>query len=321
MARSGQGAGGPLPTNIAAGSSRPAAQPGDSGFDAQVALGLVGLGVVGHVLRSRRFYETVAVAAIVLGALKGIGHTTGSAPWRACRPGISGRSSAWSARLSGRSSAWSARLSTRAARPRASRGWYVRDRREARPRQVPRTDHPGLGCGRVIFEPPLLSRGTDGGLAGYLGVGEDDDQVAVQDPSIGDVMKSWKELDLALVGIGSLAPSPLLRQSGNALTQAEQDQLRNAGAVGDVCLRFFDTSGATVKTPLDERVMSITPADLMQVPRRVGVAGGASKYRAIRAALRGAWVNVLVTDLDTGRALVEDTEVRLADLLPAQVLG
>ena len=74
MARSGQGAGGPLPTNIAAGSSRSAAQPGDSGFDAQVALGLVGLGVVGHVLRSRRFYETVAVAAIVLGALKGIGH-------------------------------------------------------------------------------------------------------------------------------------------------------------------------------------------------------------------------------------------------------
>jgi hypothetical protein len=39
-----------------------------------VALGLVGLGVVGHVLRSRRFYEKVAVAAIVLGALRGIGH-------------------------------------------------------------------------------------------------------------------------------------------------------------------------------------------------------------------------------------------------------
>jgi DNA-binding transcriptional regulator LsrR (DeoR family) len=64
--------------------------------------------------------------------------------------------------------------------------------------------------------------------------------------------------------------------------------------------------GATVKTPLDERVMSIAPADLMQVPRRLGVAGGASKYRAIRAALRGAWVNVLVTDLDTARALAED---------------
>jgi len=72
MSRSGQGAGRP-PLAIAAGSSRSAAQPGDSGFDGQVALGLVVLGVVGHVLRSRRFYETVAVAAIVLGALRGIG--------------------------------------------------------------------------------------------------------------------------------------------------------------------------------------------------------------------------------------------------------
>jgi DNA-binding transcriptional regulator LsrR (DeoR family) len=134
-----------------------------------------------------------------------------------------------------------------------------------------------------------------------------------KDPSIGDVMKAWKELDLALVGIGSLEPSPLLRQSGNALTQAEQDQLRDAGAVGDVCLRFFDAHGATIDTPLNERVMSITPADLIRVPRRVGVAGGASKYRAIRAALRGAWINVLVTDLHTARALAEDPEARPLD--------
>jgi len=74
MSRSGQDARRPPLANIAAGSSRSAAQPGDSGFDARMALGLVGLGVVSHVLRSRRFYEKVAVAAIVLGALKGIGH-------------------------------------------------------------------------------------------------------------------------------------------------------------------------------------------------------------------------------------------------------
>ena len=127
-----------------------------------------------------------------------------------------------------------------------------------------------------------------------------------RDPAIGEVMKSWQELDLALVGIGSLEPSPLLRQSGNALTRDEQDELRRVGAVGDVCLRFFDADGTPLKTPLDQRVVSITPADLMQVPRRVGVAGGPAKYRAIRAALRGGWVNVLVTDLDTARALAED---------------
>jgi DNA-binding transcriptional regulator LsrR (DeoR family) len=128
----------------------------------------------------------------------------------------------------------------------------------------------------------------------------------VRDPAIGEVMKSWKELDLALVGIGSLEPSPLLRQSGNALTQDEQEALRSAGAVGDVCLRFFDADGAALKTSLDQRVVSITATDLMQVPRRVGVAGGAGKYRAIRAALRGGWVNVIITDLDTARRLAEE---------------
>ena len=73
MTRSGQDAGRPPLANIAAGSSTSAAPPGDSGLDGKAALGLVGLGVVVHVLRSRRFFEKVAVAAIVLGALRGLG--------------------------------------------------------------------------------------------------------------------------------------------------------------------------------------------------------------------------------------------------------
>ena len=73
MTRSGQDAGRPPLANIAAGSSRPAAQPGDSGSNARAALGLVGLGVIGHMLRSRRFYERAIIGAIVLGALRGLG--------------------------------------------------------------------------------------------------------------------------------------------------------------------------------------------------------------------------------------------------------
>jgi hypothetical protein len=73
MSRAGQGAGRPSLANMAAGSSRPAAQSGDLGFAVKAALGLVGLGVVGHVLRSPRFHERVIVGAIVLEALRGLG--------------------------------------------------------------------------------------------------------------------------------------------------------------------------------------------------------------------------------------------------------
>jgi DNA-binding transcriptional regulator LsrR (DeoR family) len=38
----------------------------------------------------------------------------------------------------------------------------------------------------------------------------------------------------------------------------------------------------------------------------VAVAGGRRKYAAIRAALRGGWLNVLITDLGVARRLVEE---------------
>ncbi len=89
MSRSGQSAGRPL-ANIATGRSRPAVQPGDWGSAGKAALGLVGLGVVGHVLRSRRFQERVIVGAIVLGALRGLGQESGASAFA--------RLSAWNKR-------------------------------------------------------------------------------------------------------------------------------------------------------------------------------------------------------------------------------
>ena len=76
MSRSGQGAGRPPLADIAAGSSRPAGQPGDSGLAGKAALGLVGLGVVGHMLRSRRFQERLILGAVALGALRGLGQVS-----------------------------------------------------------------------------------------------------------------------------------------------------------------------------------------------------------------------------------------------------
>ena len=75
--------------------------------------------------------------------------------------------------------------------------------------------------------------------------------------------------------------------------------------MGDVLLRFFDAQGAPVDTPLNQRVISMRPEQLRRVDRSIGVAGGERKFDAIWGALRGGWVNVLVTDYLTARRLVE----------------
>jgi DNA-binding transcriptional regulator LsrR (DeoR family) len=129
-------------------------------------------------------------------------------------------------------------------------------------------------------------------------------EALLADPDVQAVQRQWSRLTALLVGIGTLEPSPLLRRSGNTLTPAEQDELRRAGAVGDVCLRYFNAQGDPVGSSFDQRVIGIDRDDIMRIPRRLAVAGGADKTDAIRGAARGGWITVLITDLTVAEALV-----------------
>jgi DNA-binding transcriptional regulator LsrR (DeoR family) len=133
-------------------------------------------------------------------------------------------------------------------------------------------------------------------------------RAVTKDAAVSEVMAAWERLTVALVGIGSLDPSPLLQGSGNAIPPDEREELRELGAVGDVCLRFFNQAGQLVPSPLNDRVLGIAPPALMRIGRRIGVAGGPAKCPAIRAALLGGWVNILVTDLDTAHNLIAAAE-------------
>ena len=128
--------------------------------------------------------------------------------------------------------------------------------------------------------------------------------ILLQEPYVQEAMTLFKSLDLALVGIGALEPSKLLASSGNCFSPAELKELQKQGAAGDICLRFFNESGEPVRTPLNDRVIGIDFNLVRQVSRVVGIAGGQRKLRAILGALRGGWINVLITDSHTAEALL-----------------
>ncbi|MFG2967962.1 MULTISPECIES: sugar-binding transcriptional regulator [unclassified Streptomyces] len=128
----------------------------------------------------------------------------------------------------------------------------------------------------------------------------------LRDPAVLEVSQAWQQLSAVLVGIGSLQPSPLLQLSGNAVAEEEIARLRALGAVGDICQRFFDENGVHVDAGLGERTIGISVDQLRTVPRRIAVAGGERKYPAVRAAIRGRWLTVLVTDITTARRLLDE---------------
>lgn len=120
--------------------------------------------------------------------------------------------------------------------------------------------------------------------------------VLLEDSYVQEAVSRFDSITLALVGIGSVEPSPMLARSGNVFTEVELRSLAAAGAVGDICLRFFDRDGEPVETPLNERVIGIGLDQLRGTRRTVGIAGGERKLQAIRGALLGRWINVLITD-------------------------
>ncbi len=123
------------------------------------------------------------------------------------------------------------------------------------------------------------------------------------DEYVQTAMKLLPCITLAFVGIGSLNSYTIATRDETILTQADIDQVKKKGAVGDIALRFFDKEGRLVHSELDERVIGIDLDNLKKIPRLVGVAGGSNKAEAIHAALRGGLIDVLITDQVTAEEL------------------
>lgn len=138
--------------------------------------------------------------------------------------------------------------------------------------------------------------------------------ILLADRYVRDAMSLFDQVSIALVGIGTVEPSGLLASSGNIFSPDELDLLRAAGAVGDICLRFFDAAGSPVVTSLNDRVIGMQLEQLRNVKRAVGIAGGKQKLRAIHGALRGRYINVLITDRFTAQDLLQSTDSD--DVLP-----
>jgi len=114
----------------------------------------------------------------------------------------------------------------------------------------------------------------------------------------------WENLDVALVGIGS----PAIRDGANwhaFYGSEESDDLNARHVAGDICSRFYDINGIAVETNMNEKTLSIDIARLKQVRYSVGIAIGEEKYTGIIGALRGGYINCLVTHREPAERLLK----------------
>jgi DNA-binding transcriptional regulator LsrR (DeoR family) len=136
-------------------------------------------------------------------------------------------------------------------------------------------------------------------------------QVLLEDRSVSETVALFEKLTLALVGVGALEPSALVASSGNSFSRVELEDLQKSGAVGDICFCFYDANGREVRGALEGRVIGIDLQSLRRVQRSVALCGGKKKFPAILGALRGKWINTLITDQYTAQRLVKTQPTKI----------
>lgn len=110
-----------------------------------------------------------------------------------------------------------------------------------------------------------------------------------------------KQADVIFIGIGSLnSQSPIFKDG--FISNELLAELTNQGGIGEILGCFINAEGGVVENSINRLITSF---DIRQNPcPRIGVACGEAKRTAILAALKGGWINGLVTDEHTARWLL-----------------
>jgi len=132
-------------------------------------------------------------------------------------------------------------------------------------------------------------------------------QYFLREKSVNFIFDEFKKIDIAVVGIGvPEAEDHTLIKAGYA-TKEELKKLSGDGAVGDITLQFFDKNGDTQRFhSFNERVAAIPMDVFRKIPIKIGIASGEKKVGAVKGAIRGNLINVLITNAECARKMMEE---------------
>lgn len=134
--------------------------------------------------------------------------------------------------------------------------------------------------------------------APLLMASEDIVKAMEQEPSVRQIRHMATLAQMSIVGIGGVDSNATLLTNGT-LNHSDVLLLSMQGAVGDMLCHFIDKDGNVIQSSLERRLMSTSLEQLKEMNNSIGVAGGNTKAEAILAALKGKYLDVLITDETT----------------------
>ncbi len=126
----------------------------------------------------------------------------------------------------------------------------------------------------------------------------------VNEQSITDILEMIPYSNLTVIGVGALNEKATLVREG-LISIREMEILKSHGAVGDLLSQFYDIHGDVLDLSLHNRLVSTEVQLLKSLNNVVAVACGIEKKEAIIGALKGGYIDILITDENVARSLIE----------------
>lgn len=116
-----------------------------------------------------------------------------------------------------------------------------------------------------------------------------------------------KRSDVLLTGLGAIDSRTSGLAGAGYIDESRLVELAEMGAVGDLMGVMLDAAGKPLDVESNRRTIAVPLESLSAIPHVVGIAGGAQKAGIIEAALKGGYLDELITDESAAEIILERT--------------
>lgn len=129
----------------------------------------------------------------------------------------------------------------------------------------------------------------------------------LRDRHIARTLELARQADVTVVGVGTIDRFSGQYRAGY-LDDGDLEYISGRGAIGEICGSYFSYDGSRVPLEMNGRTIGLGFEDLGRAPTRVAMGWGVRKALANIGAVRSGLANVLITDEDTAREMLDSLD-------------
>lgn len=127
----------------------------------------------------------------------------------------------------------------------------------------------------------------------------------LNEKSVNYIFDYFLKIKTIVMGIGIPKTQESTLISAGYISPEEMEDFIKAGVVGDIALHFYDKEGNIEPyKDFNDRIAAMSIKQIKKVKNKIAIASGTEKANAIKAAIKGGFINILITDVACAESLL-----------------